>query len=251
MKKLLILTLAVFMLFLSACSLNDNNNDNNNVLEEEVAINQADIVGGDRDEYGCISSAGYSWCEIKQKCLRVWEEKCEVDSFEVNESISSEQLGIKVSYYSNPENQTGAKIEGNRIYFYMNGPINSSDYKSGQYLETFTKETDVSFQGAIENDFLQNVNSDECFVEIIEDSPEYQKAIINYPDTPCADGSPSFTCSVCPAGYSKTNGVSYFMYYKNNPNSYFYLSIGQYSLLLSNTPATRGLEWFDNIEFLN
>ncbi len=34
------------------------------------------IVGGDRDEHGCIGSAGYSWCELKQKCLRVWEEPC-------------------------------------------------------------------------------------------------------------------------------------------------------------------------------
>ncbi len=36
-----------------------------------------DIVGNDRDEHGCIGSAGYSWCEVKNKCLRVWEEKCE------------------------------------------------------------------------------------------------------------------------------------------------------------------------------
>jgi hypothetical protein len=34
-------------------------------------------VGGDRDAHGCIGSAGYSWCEAKQKCLRPWEEKCE------------------------------------------------------------------------------------------------------------------------------------------------------------------------------
>jgi hypothetical protein len=34
------------------------------------------IVGNDRDEHGCIGSAGYSWCEGKQKCLRTWEEKC-------------------------------------------------------------------------------------------------------------------------------------------------------------------------------
>ena len=36
------------------------------------------MVGNDRDEHGCIGSAGYSWCEIKQKCLRPWEEACEV-----------------------------------------------------------------------------------------------------------------------------------------------------------------------------
>ena len=35
------------------------------------------IVGGDRDEHGCIPSAGYEWCEAKQKCIRQWEEDCE------------------------------------------------------------------------------------------------------------------------------------------------------------------------------
>lgn len=34
------------------------------------------LVGNDRDEHGCIGSAGYSWCQVKQKCLRVWEEPC-------------------------------------------------------------------------------------------------------------------------------------------------------------------------------
>jgi hypothetical protein len=34
------------------------------------------IVGNDRDSHGCIGSAGYSWCEEKQKCIRPWEENC-------------------------------------------------------------------------------------------------------------------------------------------------------------------------------
>jgi hypothetical protein len=38
---------------------------------------QAQIIGGDKDEGGCLIGAGYSWCESKQKCLRVWEEKCD------------------------------------------------------------------------------------------------------------------------------------------------------------------------------
>lgn len=33
-------------------------------------------IGGDRDEHDCIGSAGYSWCEAKQKCLRIFEEFC-------------------------------------------------------------------------------------------------------------------------------------------------------------------------------
>lgn len=33
-------------------------------------------IGGDSDTHGCKGSAGYSWCEAKQKCLRSWEEEC-------------------------------------------------------------------------------------------------------------------------------------------------------------------------------
>jgi hypothetical protein len=40
-------------------------------------IDRGNIVGGDSDIHGCKASAGYSWCEVKNKCLRVWEEKCE------------------------------------------------------------------------------------------------------------------------------------------------------------------------------
>ena len=45
-------------------------------FQNEPDQNQA-IVGNDRDSHGCIPSAGYSWCEAKQKCLRSWEEPCE------------------------------------------------------------------------------------------------------------------------------------------------------------------------------
>lgn len=31
------------------------------------------MVGNDRDEHGCIGSAGYAWSELKQECIRTWE----------------------------------------------------------------------------------------------------------------------------------------------------------------------------------
>jgi hypothetical protein len=46
-----------------------------NCVEEQVDCGA--LVGGDRDEHGCIPSAGYAWCEAKQKCLRPWEEACD------------------------------------------------------------------------------------------------------------------------------------------------------------------------------
>ncbi len=51
------------------------------------------VLGADRDVHGCIGSAGYSWCEEKNKCLRIWEEECspsvkkDEDSFVVPPSV--------------------------------------------------------------------------------------------------------------------------------------------------------------------
>ena len=53
--------------------------DKNMVSEKANGVDISNMlarVGGDKDEHGCIGSAGYSWCELKQKCLRSWEESC-------------------------------------------------------------------------------------------------------------------------------------------------------------------------------
>lgn len=34
----------------------------------------APLVGADRDEHGCIASAGYTYSVVRQECIRVWEE---------------------------------------------------------------------------------------------------------------------------------------------------------------------------------
>jgi hypothetical protein len=47
------------------------------VILTACAQKQKPLLGGDKDKHGCIGSAGYTWCEAKKKCLRVWEEKCE------------------------------------------------------------------------------------------------------------------------------------------------------------------------------
>lgn len=42
----------------------------------ESKNNQEILIGGQRDEHGCLGPAGYQWCEPKQKCIRFWEEEC-------------------------------------------------------------------------------------------------------------------------------------------------------------------------------
>jgi len=41
-----------------------------------VKVKKIVKVGADRDVYGCIHSAGYSWCKAKGRCIRAWQEDC-------------------------------------------------------------------------------------------------------------------------------------------------------------------------------
>ena len=49
-------------------------------------------VGGDKDEHGCIASAGYSWCAATQQCERPWE-LAEKEGFENTEAGFGEFCG--------------------------------------------------------------------------------------------------------------------------------------------------------------
>ena len=35
--------------------------------------NQPILIGGDKDSHGCIGSAGYTWSELRQECIRIFE----------------------------------------------------------------------------------------------------------------------------------------------------------------------------------
>jgi hypothetical protein len=45
------------------------------VCDAETAVNKTNpgLVGSDRDEHGCIGSAGYQWCSSLKQCVRPWE----------------------------------------------------------------------------------------------------------------------------------------------------------------------------------
>jgi len=62
MRKMNLLVVAVLLPFLMACDGADN--------QPEATIG---VPGSDRDEHGCIASAGYSWCEATGQCERPWE----------------------------------------------------------------------------------------------------------------------------------------------------------------------------------
>jgi hypothetical protein len=74
---------------------------------------QQNIVGGDKDEHGCIGSAGYSWCAAKNKCLRIWEETCDTAAeSETLKSVIKTALIAKHGQNAAELNISVSKIEG-------------------------------------------------------------------------------------------------------------------------------------------
>lgn len=53
------------------------------------------MTGGDRDEHGCIGSAGYTWSELKQECIRIWEVGLEMQNSQDPESSTVAYLITK------------------------------------------------------------------------------------------------------------------------------------------------------------
>eukprot|EP00750_Incisomonas_marina_P001631 INCI1139.1.p1 GENE.INCI1139.1~~INCI1139.1.p1 ORF type:complete len:232 (-),score=43.55 INCI1139.1:182-877(-) len=66
------------------------------ILGAVAAPAAATVLGGLKDEHGCYPSAGYSWCESSQKCIRSWEEDC-ADSTDSATASNSTVVGANTN----------------------------------------------------------------------------------------------------------------------------------------------------------
>eukprot|EP00495_Collosphaeridae_sp_1-RS-2012_P008895 TRINITY_DN890_c0_g2_i1.p1 TRINITY_DN890_c0_g2~~TRINITY_DN890_c0_g2_i1.p1 ORF type:complete len:135 (+),score=20.15 TRINITY_DN890_c0_g2_i1:243-647(+) len=53
------------------------------------------MLGGERDENGCLGSGGYAWCEKQNNCVRSWELEGEWEDECVVETSSSSDSSVE------------------------------------------------------------------------------------------------------------------------------------------------------------
>lgn len=134
--KILLIIIIVIGLMISTYYLMDSEKEK--IIEE--APREEQMVGGQRDEHGCLVGGGYSWCEASQKCIRLWEDGCDDEIFKLSQAIK-EETGINFvdqgehsfNWLVRNDNQDiiQKSIEGRRM------EVNGVDIEKLQEIETF------------------------------------------------------------------------------------------------------------------
>lgn len=68
MRKTVIILMSVFAL--SAC--NNSNSDTSKENNGQAKTQDTTAVGGEKDEHGCLTSAGETWSQLKQSCVQIF-----------------------------------------------------------------------------------------------------------------------------------------------------------------------------------
>lgn len=115
----------------------------------------------------------------------------------------------------------------------VSNKISLDAQSDGQTIEIFEKNSTTTFEEAIKERFLFQVDPEKCFV-VTKEKGDYIKAEIAYPHN-TNPGAAWFelelgTESACPGRYSQTNGEQYFLYNPAVPNKYIFVRIGQDAL---------------------
>ncbi|GEN71537.1 hypothetical protein [Chryseobacterium lathyri] len=90
------------------------------------------VLGGDRDVHGCIGSAGYTYSQIKNDCVRVFEQKIKL------KEVSSDKSYTSVTAVIFSKDMKRAEIfipDGNAKSIILTREGKSKMWKSGSYIK--------------------------------------------------------------------------------------------------------------------
>ena len=80
---------ATFILpIIAVCFTACNNTTPNQSAETPEVTQDAPMVGGDKDEHGCLPSAGQSWSALRGECIQVFEVGPRLNPVEEKEEVA-------------------------------------------------------------------------------------------------------------------------------------------------------------------
>ena len=114
----------------------ERSNQSTNIIQPKKVLDNTNVnenpqlIGGQKDEHGCLIGAGYSWCETKKKCLRIWEEDCQAQNQKVEKGFIDGSLGYPSEGI--PEMKICAENISTQALTCTNQKINNRKYTYGE-----------------------------------------------------------------------------------------------------------------------
>ncbi len=162
----------------------------------------------------------------------------------------SEKLGVGFTYL--PQSQYDSSVEtvvtekGDTIY------VHDAKYEpeTGKSIQVFTKDDKLTLEEAIQNRFLKDYKKTDCFVAAYsptEVAPSgYTAAEISFSEDLAPKEGPWWDIGdKCPADYTATNGIQYFVMNSAVPGKYLFLKLGQDSMSRDGSIVEDGAEFHD------
>lgn len=168
-------------------------------------------------------------------------------------TYTSKTLGITFTYLGKQDTtEITTKELGNKVCVTYDPQDNTCS--KGQFVEVFNKEKTQTLADAIKKQFLSNYSEKDCFVKTnLTFSPNsnlaiknYEKAEIGFPASSDPNDPGWQNADKCPAVYTTTNGIAYFLMDKNHPDKFLFFSIGQYPITSENNKL-----WQETLTFLD
>lgn len=170
----------------------------------------------------------------------------------------SDKLGVGFTYVPSASGYSPVTVTeiSNKIYVHAA----DLDPTQGQSIEVFPKDPKLTLQEAIKAKFLVGYDPKDCFVKTYDQAPEnpdpglpnYAFAGISFPLGNDANEPWWQNAGKCPANYSETNGIQYFVMNKDVPNKFAFVVVGQDSIAPDGTPTTPdyGFNWSHSLQIL-
>lgn len=141
---ILVILIAGSIFFLTRDSIPNDNQ------QQETQNTEEKIIGGDKDEYGCLGSAGYSWCEAKQTCLRIWEESCDDSILALVDEIKNE-TGVELGNSEETDFDWRVKGEDKTEILKLTGLKFSKNEVSSEEYNSVARYFEDNYQTNLEN----------------------------------------------------------------------------------------------------
>lgn len=101
-------------------------------LFAQAQNNKKVVVGSQKDKHGCMIGTGYTWSEIRNNCIPIWEEKIKLKELHSTRSYTADAVVI----FSDDKKRAEVFMPPNKGGMILTYDANAKNWKKGNVVLT-------------------------------------------------------------------------------------------------------------------